>query len=127
MEDLKKMLNALIPILGDAAVSEVTKQLEELIGDQTEPWKAAALALISEAVNKYGPQGIDLAVAALNDLMDGKAPEIDWADLETASNILAQLQNAEAKRRTAAKDFMAKLAESLGTILSGIIRGLISK
>jgi len=56
--------------------------------------------------------------------MDGKAPDIDWADLEVASNILAELQNAEADRKKSVNEILVKLSHVLGTIMTALIKGL---
>ena len=50
----------------------------------------------------------------------------EWADLATGSDILAHFQNAEAGRKSAAKDFMTKVGHVLGDVLGGFIKGLLS-
>lgn len=124
--DFNKMLTDLIPVIGQMGVDALVKELDQLSKTADEPWQRAVLALIGDAVAKNGPGGIELAVQAIKDAIDGDdPPEIDWADLETASDILALMQNKEADEKSAVEDFMAQASHSLGIILSGLIKGLI--
>ena len=125
--DWLKMLQDLVPLIGQKAVDELVGKLEELAGDAGEAWQKAILALFGDALEKHGVEGIQMAMDALTALLDkNEAPQIDWADLKTASDILAELQNAEADRKTAAKAFMTKVSHTLGTLMGGMIKGLIA-
>jgi hypothetical protein len=124
--DFNKMLTDLVPIIGQMGVDTLVGELTNLSKTADEPWQRGVLALISDAVAKNGPAGIDLAVQAIKDALSGdRVPEIDWADLETASDVLALMENKEADEKSAINDFMAQASASLGTILSGLIKGLI--
>jgi len=123
--DWLKMLEDLVPLIGQKAVDELVAKLDDLAGDASEAWQKAILALFGDALESNGVEGIQLATDALIDLLDkNEPPQIDWADLKTASDILAELQNAEADRKTAAKAFMVKVSHTLGTLLGGMIKGL---
>ncbi len=124
--DLQALVNGLLPVLGHAAVYALTKEVSDLTADSKEPWKKAILGLVANGVETFGPQGVQIATDAITKLMAGEDPEIDWADLDVASDILAHMQNAEADRTTAAKAFMAKVGKVLGQIFGGFIRGLIA-
>ena len=124
--DLKTFLDDLIPVLGEAGVGALAEELDELSAGQ-EGWKKSVLALLANAVEVYGPQGLDVGMDYLNKLLQGGTlPPINWADLEVASDILAHLQNLEADERAKWGDFLAKLSKSLGVILGALIRGLVS-
>ncbi len=124
--DFSKMLTDMLPVIGQVGVDALANELAELAKTADEPWQRGVLALISDAVAKNGPSGIDLAIDAIKKALDGdEAPDIDWADLETASDILALMQNKEADEKSAVMDFMSQMSNSLGVILSGLIKGLI--
>ena len=129
MDELLKTLKKLVPALGEAGVEMLADQLKDLIAQADTPWKKTALKLVENAVSEFGPDGINIAINEIEKLFsddDDKIPEIDWADLEVASDLLAQFQNAEADQKTATRDFLAKLSETMGVILQGLIKGLIN-
>ncbi len=113
----------LVPILGQKAVDAAADELKELAGE-SDGWKKTLLALTANAVEEFGPEGIQKAMDVVEALRKNEVPKIDWADLEVASDILAKLQNAEADQKTAARDFMVKLSKVLGIFLVGIIQAL---
>lgn len=125
--DWKKMLSDLTSVVGQMGVDALVTELESLSKSANEPWQRAVLGLIGNAVEKNGPAGIDLAVQAIKDALEGdKDPEVDWSDLEGASDLLAIMQNKEADEKSALEDFMGQASHSLGIILGGLIRGLIA-
>lgn len=122
--DFQKLIDSLLPVLGQVGVDALTNEFKDLAGGQDAPWKQAALNLLADAVQAHGMAGIDLARKALDDLFDNKAPEIDWANPRTASDIVAKLQNAEADDKSKARDFFVKVGDSFGKLLAAIIKGL---
>lgn len=124
--DFQKLLNTLLPIIGQAGVDLLTEKFQDLAADQDKPWAKVALMLLADAVETHGMQGIDLARKAIDDLLDNKVPEIDWASPRTASDFVAKLQNAEAEDKSAVRDFFTKIGEVLGPLLTALIKGLIS-
>ena len=125
MPNWTELLKHLVPALGEMGVKTLADKLTDLSNEATEPWKRAILALVADAIEKNGTEGIKLAYDAIEALIESKPPKIDWADLEVASDILAQLQNAEADRKSAARDFFARVSDDIGAILGGLIKGLI--
>jgi len=124
--DLQALVNTLLPILGQVGVDLLTKEVGDLTADAKEPWKKAILGLVANAVQTFGPQGVQVATDAINDLLNGEQPDISWADLDVASDILTHMQNAEADRTTAAKDFLAKVGKVLGMVFGGFLKGLLA-
>lgn len=122
-DDLIKLLG---PTIGQTGIDALTSVFKDLSEGQDAAWKKAALALVANAVEKEGPGGLKLALNALDALMNDVEPDIDWADLRVASDVLAQLQNAEADTKSAVKDYIDKLSKTLGVILAGVIKGLIA-
>jgi len=122
-DDLLKMLG---PTIGKTGIDALTSVFKDLAEGEDTAWKKAALALVANAVEKEGPGGLKLALDALDDLLNDQEPDIDWADLRVASDILAQLQNAEADKKSAVRDYLDKMGKSLGVILAGVIKGLIA-
>jgi len=124
--DWKKMLEQWFPTLGAMGVEEAAKALDGWAEDAKDPMKKLILGLVADAVEKHGMEGLNKAKDAVLGLLEGKEVELDFTDLETASNALAMLQNAEADRKSAAEDFMVKVGETLGPILGALIKGLIA-
>jgi len=125
MPNWNELLKNIIPALGEMGIKTLADKLDDLAADASEPWKKAVLALVADALEKNGPDGIKMAYEAIEALVTNKPPKIDWADLEVASDILAQLQNAEADRKSAARDFFARVSDDIGAIIGGLIKGLI--
>lgn len=121
------LLKVLVAVLGQRAVNELAAKLDELAAEAGEPWKRAVLALVADAVEQHGPAGLLLVQEVIDDLAAGKAPDIDWANPRTASDVVAQLQNAEAGRRSAARDFAVRVGDVVGRLLVGIVRGLAAE
>jgi len=121
----QQMLDQLIPIVGEKALRQIQNLLTEAEDDQ-EGWKKTMLGLVADAVEQHGAQGIAVAQKAIADLMAGKAPVVDWANPRTASDVVALMQSAEAGQKTAYHDFGVKVSQTLGTLLSGLLKGLIS-
>jgi hypothetical protein len=122
----QEMIKTLVPMLGQAAVDELTDRLSELTKGTDDAWKEAVLMLMAEAVEKRGPLGVALAMSTINNLLEGKSPRIDWIDLRTASDVLAHLQNVEADRKKAVEDFVAQVSEIAGIALAAFLKGLIA-
>lgn len=120
------LLDNLAPVLGEMGVKTLADKLQSLSAEATEPWKKTILALCANAVESAGLQGIDMAWKAVEDLVNDEPPKLDWADLEVASDVLARLQNAEADRKSEARDFFARVSTEIGAILGGLIKGLIA-
>ena len=122
--NVEALLKMLVAVLGKKAVDALSEKLDEIASEAGEPWKRAVLALLADAVEQHGPAGLVLVQQAIDDLAEGKAPDIDWANPRTASDVVAELQNAEAGRRSAARDFAARVGDVLGALLVGLVRGL---
>jgi len=123
--DLSALLNNLLPVLGEAGVAALKGELDDLASGQ-EGWKKSILSLLANAVEEYGPEGVSIGMDAITKLLDGEVPDIDWTDLEVASDVLAHLQNVEADQKSKMEDFLAKLSHTLGKILGALFRGLLS-
>lgn len=124
--DLQGLVTTLLPVLGEHGVKALTAELSSLIAEANEPWKKAVLGLVANGVETFGPQGVQIATKAIEDLIAGEDPDISWADLDVASDILAHMQNAEADRKAASKDFLSKVGKVLGQVFGGFIKGLIA-
>ena len=120
------LFDLIVPILGQAGADALKNQLDDITQGASTPWKKAVLALVGDAVQKHGVDGIQIAIDAVKDILNDKQVDIDWADLATASDILAHMQNAEAGRKSATKAFLTQVGEVLGIILSALVKGLIT-
>jgi hypothetical protein len=124
--DFKSILDGLVDTIGQAGVDALSDKFDDLSGDADQPWKATALALLGDAVDAHGMEGIDMARKAIDSLINNEVPEIDWASPRTASDFVAKLQNAEADDKVAARDFAVKVGDTFGQVFAGLIKGLIA-
>lgn len=126
MPNWNDLLRNLIPALGEMGVKALVEEFNKLSAEAAEPWKKSVLALLGDALEKNGVDGIKMAYDAIEDIINNEPPKIDWADLQVASDVLAQLQNAEAGRKSDARDFFARLSTDIGAILGGLIKGIVA-
>lgn len=124
--DLLKLIEQLVPVLGQDAADALAAEVEELISEQSPAWQRAILVFTADAIQAYGVVGISIAIDQIEKLMeDGEEPTIPWSNLLLASDMVAALQNAEEQQKTATREFLGRLGNILGTLLSGVIRGLL--
>tara|TARA_Y100000034_G_C6624557_1_gene272380 strand:- start:101 stop:487 length:387 start_codon:yes stop_codon:yes gene_type:complete len=126
MSDFSKTLDSLVDTLGEAGVTLLSGQLSDLSSQADEPWQKLVLEMVAQGVESNGMDGIRLAEDALKSLMDNEVPDLSFLDLASASDVLAQLQNAEADRKREARDLAVKAGKTIGAILSGVIRAAIT-
>ena len=124
--DLTKMLEALVPALGQAGVDTLTAEMAALTAATDTPWKKATMSLLTDAVQAHGPAGIALVQKAVQDIFDHKVPSIDWANPRTASDIVAKLQSTEADDQVAAQAGLVQVGKILGTVASAVIKGMMT-
>jgi len=124
--DFQKLLNDLLPIVGKTGVDLLSGTFKDLAADQDEPWAQTALSLLGDAIDQNGMAGVDLARKAIDSLFNDEVPDINWASPRTASDFVANLQNAEADAQSAARDFFVKIGDVFGQIFTGMIKGLVS-
>jgi hypothetical protein len=115
MSDFSDTLESLIPLVGNAAIAKAQDELNDLASDADDPTKALVLALMADAVENLGPEGIKVAKREINKLLRGEAPKIDWASPRVASDAVAALQNAERAEKKSARQAIKKAGHILGT------------
>lgn len=118
-------LTNLTQILEAAGLKVLDGKLQGLVDSTNPGWQKTILALIADAVDKHGLDGIALATQAIESLTAGKSPDLNWADLGVASDLLAQMENAEADQNTAAHAYLLQVSAVLGTVLSGILKSVL--
>jgi hypothetical protein len=124
--DLQALVTQLLPVIGQSGVDALVTEVTDLMAEARDPWKNAVLGLVANGVQTFGLQGVQRATDELVKLMDGDEADINWADLDVASDILAHMQNAEADRKAASRDFLAKVGLVLGQVFGGVLKGLIA-
>jgi len=123
--DFQQLLDSLIPTLGQAGVDALSEQFKDLSANADKEWHGTALAMLSDAVEAHGMQGIEMARKAIDALFENEVPVIDWASPRTASDFVAKLQNGEADDQSAARDFFVKVGDVFGQLFAGMIKGAI--
>lgn len=125
--DIVKFIEQLVPVIGQKAADALAKQIKDLISDESPQWQKTILSLVADAVEKYGVAGIEIALRQVEKLLDNEVPEIDWANLMVASDLVASLQKMEAEDKSAVRDFLVKTGAILGPLLAVIVRSIIER
>ena len=124
---LEALLDSVIDqagIGGTHLLEEAQEALEDL-SDDSDPTGRVVLSLLSEAVEAYGPMGIEMGQTAVRKLLAGKSPDIDWANPRTASDAVALLQNAERAQRKRAREASRKAGVILRTLGSFLLQAAL--
>lgn len=121
----KNILSNVIGKLGQAGIKRAEEAISKLEGSVDEPWKKTVLIMVGEAVDKYGIEGIQRVQDAIDNVNDGKKPDLSFASLRVRSDFLADLQNMEADKKSKARDFLRLIGETLGVIIGVIMKGIV--
>ena len=123
-----ELVGALAPVVGEATANVLSEELGKMAADAEDPLNKALLSMMTNAMKEHGAVGIQSVITAVTDLSAGKQVDITKiTDLETASDLLAVMQNQEADRREAANDMLTQIGKSLGVVTSALVSGLILK
>jgi len=121
---LADTIESQLEALGTKGLGEITSFLDAKIID-SDGWQKNIYVMIANAVSAYGIIGVNMALNALHDILEGEPSNLDWADLEVASDLLAALQNQEADIRDATRAFLVQLGSILRDIATGIIMNMM--
>lgn len=124
--DWEKLLKGMIKKAGVVGMKKAEKAMDRLKGEMDEPWKRVIMDLLGDAVETYGWEGVERVQKAVDQLANGKAPDLSFASLKARSDALAVLQNMEADKKSKTKDFFGVVGNSLGVILKAVIAGLLA-
>ena len=122
---LETVLESQLESLGEQGVEKLKEVLNTLVAETPEGWKKGVYTIVTDAVSNLGPVGVNKALSAIHDLLDGGSPDLNWADLESVSDILAQMQNEEASERDAARTFLIQVGGVLNDIATGLVMSLV--
>jgi len=119
----KRKLSGLASKLGQEGVDRLADLLDDEAGKADEPWKKTLLDLLADGARRHGPDGFQMAQDAVERLLDGDDADIRKVtkNLLIASNLLAQLQNAEADRKDRARKWLRAVGETIGQILKAVV------
>jgi len=124
---IESLLDTIVDKAGEGSghlLEEAQEALEDL-ADDSDPTGRIVLSLLSDAVESYGPMGIEMGQDAIRKLLAGKSPEIDWANPRTASDAVALLQNSERVQRKRAREASRKAGVLLRTIGSFLLQAAL--
>jgi len=123
----KKKLSGLATKLGDAGVEKLASVLDGEAEKADEPWKRTLLDFLADGARRHGPEGFRMAQEAAERLLDGETTDIRKVtkNLLIASNLLAQLQNAEATRKERARKWLAAVGQTIGQVLKAVIKTVV--
>jgi len=121
----EKLLKNMVKSAGVVGMKKAEEAMDKLQSQMDEPWKRAVMDMLGDAVEKYGWEGVERVQEAVDQLADGKVPDLSFASLKARSDALALLQNMEADQKSKAKDFFSVVGQAMGVLLKAMIRGLL--
>ena len=123
----KRKISNLISKVGAEGVDKIAEVLDKEASKADEPWKRTLLDLLADGARRHGPEGFKLAQSAVERMLDGDDKDIRKVtkNLLIASNLLAQLQNAEADRKERAREWLRAIGQTLGTILKAMVGAVL--
>lgn len=119
------LLNNMVKKAGVLGMKSVESALSNLQSQADSPWKHTILEMLGDAVDKYGWEGVVKMQEAIDDIIDGRNPDLSFASLTARSDALAFMQNAEADEKSKTKDFFLVVGEALGVLLKAVLQGLM--
>jgi len=119
----KKKISGLASKVGEEGVEKLSSFLDDEAAKADEPWKRTLLDLLADGARRHGPEGFQMAQEAAERLLDGDDTDIRKVtkNLLIASNMVAQLQRAEAERKERARKWLKAVGQTLGTILKAVL------
>lgn len=123
----KKKISGLASKIGEEGVNKLAGFLDTEAAKADEPWKRTLLDLLADSARRHGPEGFRMAQEAAERLLDGDHTDIRKVtkNLLIASNMVAQLQRAEAERKERARKWLRAIGQTLGTILKAVLGTVI--
>jgi hypothetical protein len=123
----KRKISNLASKIGEEGVDKLAGVLDDEAAKADEPWQRTLLDLLADGARRHGPEGFEMAKNAAERMLDGDDTDIRKVtkNLLIASNLLAQLQNAEADRKDRARKWLAAIGQTLGTILKAVVGAVL--
>lgn len=123
----KKTLSKLATKVGDEGVDRLAGVLDKEARDADEPWKRTLLDLLADSARRHGPEGFSMAQKAVEKMLKGEGKDLRKVtkNLLIASNLLAQLQNAEADRKERARKWLKAVVQTLVDILKAVLGAVL--
>lgn len=123
----KRKISNLASKLGEQGVDKIAAVLDGEAAKADEPWKRTVLDLLADGARRHGPEGFKMAQDAVERLLDGEETDIRKVtkNLLIASNLVAQLQKAEAERKERARKWLRAVGQTLGAIIKAIVGSVV--
>ena len=123
----RRKISGLASKVGEEGVKQLAEVLDSEAAKADEPWKSTVLDLLADAARRHGPEGFSMAKDAVERLLDGDHKDLRKVtkNLLIASNLLAELQNAEADRKEKVREYLRAVLGTLGKILQVVLGTLL--
>ena len=105
-EHFLRALRGLKDSVGDDGVEKLASAISAKGDEADRRWQQNVLKAMSDAVRKNGPAGLDAAYKEIEKTLSGKPGEFKFTSLRVGSELLAELQNAEAETRERIRGFL---------------------
>ncbi len=125
--DLEKAIDGVTPLLGAEAAEAVGNALSKLSEESDKPIVQDLLGWTEGAIRAGGPGAVVALKDWLVDLAKGDSvpPFPPGMSLRDQSDILAKVQNLEADEKAKWRDQMVLIGDTLGSVMLGIVAGML--
>ena len=125
--DLEKAIDTITPTLGKEGAEALGNALQDLKDKTDNDVGQQVLGWVEDAVRTGGPDAVVALKDWLVDMANGEdlPPWPEGTSLRVQSDMLAALQKAEMEDKSKFKDQMVLIGDALGSVLLGIVSGLI--
>jgi len=123
----KKKLSSLASKVGDEGIGKLADFLDDEAAKADEPWKNTILDLLADGARRHGPEGFKMAQDALERVLDGDRVDLRKVskNILILSNVVAQLQKAEAERKERARKWLTAIGQTIGKILKAALGAVL--
>lgn len=122
---LGQVLESQLGALGAQGLDKVKSLVDTKVATAPEGMEKNVYSIVSSAIDCFGASGVNKALGAIHDILDGKTVDMSWADLEASSNLLAAMQNQEASELEAKKVLLAQIGGIVKDTITGVIISII--
>lgn len=105
-KDFMRQLRNIRDQVGDDGIEKIAEALDSKADDADKGWQKAAVRALADAVRQHGADGLDMALDRMEQALNGQDADFSFTSLRAGSDLLAELQNAEAAKRKRIEGFL---------------------
>lgn len=117
-----RALRGLKDTVGDEGVEKLASVLDAKGSDADRKWQQNVLKAMADAVRKNGPGGVDAAYKEIEKMLAGQKADLKkFTSLRVGSELLVELQNAEAQKKERIRGFVQVAFQIIKQAVSAVL------